>query len=497
MKDINKKTEFDKHLEKIFQDAEMNPPDNVWSKIDSDLSKEEAGYFRRRAFMFKLLAAASIAFAMGVGVFSLNYYLNGTPGDISQIQKEEVGASDSSKKSETFSTTPDSVGDKVISSNSNDEANLAQVENSGIDSKEEPDQTNARNKDQSPHIIDAVKSGNMIADNRNLEIMTTGAANSSVALSSESANQEPEMFLSNLSEIEAKGIPNQTNEDLLYTIDHIFRIPFMPRGASKKNIREENDEGIFMASLDFSAGQFNPNFQQGASSAVAPSGPVAYDYRSEVTSFDATNKNFLLVRSAGQETKPELTYSYGANIGFKVSNRFLLQTGFAYRKANTTTTTTGYIENVDDNSRIPIVASYQYQLEGLSSVKRIDEVGLNNRYEFASIPVRAGYILLNRKINITLLAGISSEIFINNSIADESNFLQTISSSDASESPYRDVYFNGTLGTMLGYSFAKNYSLTLEPSYRMAINSFTKDSFYLSSYPSSFMLSFGVAYNFR
>jgi hypothetical protein len=50
---------------------------------------------------------------------------------------------------------------------------------------------------------------------------------------------------------------------------------------------------------------------------------------------------------------------------------------------------------------------------------------------------------------------------------------------------------------MLGYSFAKNYSITLEPSYRMAINSFTKDSFYLDSYPSSFMLSFGVAYNFR
>ena len=130
------------------------------------------------------------------------------------------------------------------------------------------------------------------------------------------------------------------------------------------------------------------------------------------------------MRSAGQETKPELAYSYGANIGFKVTDRFLLQTGFAYRNANTTTTTTGYIENPDDNSRIPIVASYQYQLEGLSSVKRIEEVGLNNRYEFASVPIRAGYILLDKKINITLLAGISSEIFINNSIGDNSDFLQ-------------------------------------------------------------------------
>ena len=127
----------------------------------------------------------------------------------------------------------------------------------------------------------------------------------------------------------------------------------------------------------------------------------------------------------------------------------------------------------------------------------MDKTSLNNQYEFASIPVRAGYVILNKKINLTLLAGISSEIFINNSISDDSNFLQSLSSDDASDSPYNNMYFNGTLGTMLGYSFARNYMVTVEPSYRMAINSFTKDSFYLSSYPSSFMLSFGVAYNFR
>jgi hypothetical protein len=50
---------------------------------------------------------------------------------------------------------------------------------------------------------------------------------------------------------------------------------------------------------------------------------------------------------------------------------------------------------------------------------------------------------------------------------------------------------------MLGYSFAKNYAVTVEPSYKFALNSLTKDDFYLNSLPSSFMLSFGVLYNFR
>ena len=95
------------------------------------------------------------------------------------------------------------------------------------------------------------------------------------------------------------------------------------------------------------------------------------------------------------------------------------------------------------------------------------------------------------------MAGISSEFFLNNQIEDKSNYLETLSSASGDGSPYKNVYFNGSLGTMLGYTFARNYVITLEPSYRFAVNSFTRDDFYLNSYPSSFMVSFGVAYNFK
>lgn len=498
MKNLNKRTEFEKHLEQMFQDAEINPPDGMWNKIDSDLSKEEAGYFKRKAFIFKMLAAASIAFAMGIGIFSLDQYLSGSGEEIAKSQEQRAVENDLPNNFGISPLVEGRVDDEENLTLSGEEGSSNISDNSRSDSNERAIPIDdANNGNQSVILGDAERLSNSNTENNKFGTTTLAEDHNVIPIAEGEVNPEPEVLITSTMSLEPQGISIQTGDELAHQIGHIYHIPYMPRGASRTNTRKENNAGLFMASLDFSAGQFNPNFQQGASSAVTPSGPVAYDYRSEVTSFDASNKNFLLVRSAGQETKPELAYSYGANIGFKVTNRILLQTGFAYRKANTTTTTTGYIENIDDNSRIPIVASYQYQLEGLSSVKRIDEVGLNNRYEFASIPIRAGYIILNRKLNLTLLAGISSEIFMNNSIVDDSNFLQEISSNDASGSPYNSVYFNGTLGTMLGYSFAKNYSITLEPSYRMAINSFTKDSFYLDSYPSSFMLSFGVAYNFR
>ena len=62
---------------------------------------------------------------------------------------------------------------------------------------------------------------------------------------------------------------------------------------------------------------------------------------------------------------------------------------------------------------------------------------------------------------------------------------------------HKNIYFNGLLGTMLGYSFAESYLVTVEPSYRFAVNSFTKSDFYLNSYPSSFMVTLGIAYNFK
>lgn len=490
MKNLSKNTEFDKHWEDVFQDAEMSPPDKVWSQIDSDLSKQEAGHFKRKAFMFKLLAAASIAFAMGIGLFSLNYYLE---------NESAHGLVESEIQTVNDEVDPANSGSQPIQSDEvHDQENRAsgQLKTKGSDE-------NITGEDLATHeketiALNSNQEGNESArDTENTALVPLFIDEEAAQFGIGEEQNESHVILASLNQLESQGITVAYDDDLHYQIDHIYLIPIMPRGASKKRSTEKDDNGILMASLDFSAGQFNPNFEQGASNIPTPSGAFAADSRSEMASFNATNKNFLLVRNAGQETKPELTYSYGANLGFKVTSRFLVQTGFAYRKSNTTTTTTGYIENPGDNSRIPIVASYQYQLAGLSKVKPIDETNLSNQYEFASIPIRAGYVLLNKKINLTLLAGISSEFFINNSISDGSNYLETLSSSDAAESPYKNVYFNGTLGTMLGYSFAKNYSVTIEPSYRMAINSFTKDSFYLSSYPSSFMVSFGVAYNFR
>lgn len=487
MKDSNKRTEFEKYWEEVFQNAEMTPSDNLWNKIDSALSKEEAGYFKRKAFMFKLLAAASVVFALSIGIFSLNYYLQKdnqsavviSVAPESTTENQEQVSPDDAIPEYSDGSAPGSAGETqrddltLGASTENTEGAL----NSSTD-------VLASGKDQIALVAAVEQSANGL-------MLLVAQEEENIVMNPETDN----LSAFQMDELQPIELQYDGLSDMVYDIDHIFLIPIMPRGASK--IKKESDTGILTASLDFSAGSFNPNFEQSSGSFVSMDGAALSDSRSELVSFNTANKNFLLMRNSGRETKSQIALSYGVNIGFKITNRFLIQTGLAYRKANTTTTANGYIENPDNNTRIPIVASYLYQFEGLSSVNSMEQTDLSNQYEFASIPLRAGYVLLDRKVNVTLLAGVSSEFFINNTIEDKSDFLQTLSSSDAADTPYQNLYFNGSIGTMIGYTFAGNYMMTIEPGYRMALSSFTKDNFYLNSFPSSFMLTFGLAYNFK
>jgi len=444
MKNINKRTDFEKQWAEVFKDVEMAPPKGAWDKIDSALSKDEAGYFRHKAFLYKLLAAASIAFALGVGIFSINHYLKSNLENTIQVSERKIITGYEGKK-----LLQDNEQKTLLESNSKNSNSV--IDKNQIVTKSETD---------SEAIISDQSNNQEIANGKtdNIEILA-GIGQSSFAFENVNNSNSNREFYS-LNEIGPHGL--NAVKEVIDKIDHIYLIPIMPKGVSKR--KNEKEFGIFLAGLDFSTGIFDPNFQQ-AGSTFSSSG-LSFDARAEsvnknFASLNTSNKDFLLVRSAGEESQPEIAYSYGANVGFKITKRIIVQTGIAYRKANTTISTTGYLQEIGSSNKIPIVASYQYQIEGLSTVNPISETNLNNQYEFASIPIRAGYVLLDKKFNLALMAGISSEFFLGNKIVDKSNYLSSLSNSSGGGSPFKSVYFNGSLGTMLGYTFAKVWLIVL------------------------------------
>ncbi len=135
--------------------------------------------------------------------------------------------------------------------------------------------------------------------------------------------------------------------------------------------------------------------------------------------------------------------------------------------------------------------------DGIVQLVKTEEIQLKNSYEFASVPFKAGYIVLDRKLNIAMLAGITGDFLLRNRISHSENLINEVTNKAGEDSPYKSMYINGTIGTSLGYLIADHYYLNLEPSYRTALNDLTKEAFTLTSRPNSFYLTFGISYRFK
>jgi hypothetical protein len=72
MNDMERR-KFEDSFQEAFKDAEINPSENVWTNIELDLERANGDNMKRRIIFFKMLAAASVVFALCAG--GLTYYI--------------------------------------------------------------------------------------------------------------------------------------------------------------------------------------------------------------------------------------------------------------------------------------------------------------------------------------------------------------------------------------------------------------------------------------
>jgi hypothetical protein len=168
--------------------------------------------------------------------------------------------------------------------------------------------------------------------------------------------------------------------------------------------------------------------------------------------------------------------------------------------SSTSTEISSYIDNPSSNRKIAYQALNSATIEsaGVNTVNLSgDEIKLNYTYEFVSLPVSLGYYLIDKKFDWMLMAGLSTDIFLKNTFSDENGLFETTTITAGEDSPYNRSYLNGTFGTQFGMSFSERYRVSLEPSYRLGLTEFTKESATGISQPSSFYVTAGISYFFR
>ena len=480
MESLNKhKDQFGQEWESAFENAELTPSPQVWDKLDAHLANTANQKAQRKILYYKLLAAASLVFAMTVGLVAYlgtdssgfdrsiaesapqtTAHQAGTEDQALPLQPEEVH---SSKALETITDGPDVSGSEppIISEMDGMSGLLAFSEDT--------------------------KDKEVNASNTKVELLDTGDG---IALGTE--DHLASLTISVLD----KRSPHFASDVGLMDDYHIYRKPMDPDYYNKQ---KDPFQPVFWAGVNMAPGRFNPNF--GGSSNDAANSPQAFDaaaaqelnvVRDVQSSLNsAVNSGFV-----DNNADPGLGYSIGFNLGMQLSKRWLLQSGVNYANYNSSAQASVLAE--DNNKSTPLYISNltSEELQG-SPLNFTNQFDINSSYEFASVPIKAGYMLVDRKFKLILNGGFSTDFFLNNTISDQNGQFDETTLSSGKDSPFRRVYFNGLAGVEFGYSLGRNYTFSLEPNYRLSLNSFTKSSSLFESRPNLFSISLGLRYNFR
>lgn len=443
------KGKFEKEWQDVFQNAELEDnSEAAWKNIDLQLSHAEGMTMKKRVVFYQRLAAASILFALvsaGVAIYIGNF----------------------------FETTSSSLSQRRIQNNSTPDVTNSITPLAQAEQKE--DYISPTDQKQSDAGKNAVPLDVRV-------VLTTAnddaAVDRPLFTASEGSNYRNIIDQRMLSyaplAIEASDVNVEGNyrEVTLYRQLPAFPASYMANSSSKKS----NQEQIW-ASVGAAAGSFSPNLS--AKQADFSTGvPIGMDA--------ASRSGFSKSSDVGS------AYTFGLSMGTKFAKRWVMQGGINYLNQNL-----GYQSNLQQ-----LDASNQYStaLAGRTSgqaVKLTAPYQVSSINEIVSVPLQAGYLVVDRRFGFQLNTGVATDLFLRNNLVDESGQLKRSTESAGSSSPYRTISWAGLLNTEVSYRIADRYRVSVVPGLRYSLNSVFKSESGSVSNPLITDVGFRFRYIFR
>lgn len=478
---------FEDLFKDAFEGAEMSPTDGVWTNIELDLEKADGSTIRRRLLFYKMLAAASVTFALCLA--GITYYLG---------QK-------------TNEAQPEIATRSTLASPSGQEASGTELANpseasdlSALSREEAGNETVSQESKQKNSVVEpSIRTAKEVNDKEVTSILPpdiqrefTAENQTSKPTSLQEGMLLPQPAFSGITNSEEKrDLPllySPMNPGLTFTKEEpdpgallLAKLADEEKRYAEEDRREEKKKSERLwTSVGFAAGGFSS-----VNSSVSPTASNRF-----LTSSNSTVAN-------KQASASGVAYSYGLNVGTRLSKRWVLQGGVNYLIQSSDYTANNVVGGGDFQS---LKAESINSLGNLGSSPQVNDANanmlaptfpysVNNNVKFFSVPVQAGYLLLNKKFGIQLNAGVSTDLFLQNTITPEGGSLDKTTQGRGDDSPYRSVNFSGLMGTEFTYRFGQRYRVALNPGFRYPFDSVFKTDVGIESTP----LTFDVGLRFR
>jgi hypothetical protein len=186
----------------------------------------------------------------------------------------------------------------------------------------------------------------------------------------------------------------------------------------------------------------------------------------------------------------------GISFGARITNRWVVQGGVNYMTQVSDYTTTVAVSSSDLNYFKAASLNEFREASGDTYVPTAPYT-VNNSLRYISLPVQAGYLVIDRQFGVQMNAGVSTDMFLQNTIDPEGGALEKTTEGRGEDSPYRSVNFSGLVGSEITYRFADRYRLSLNPGIRYPFKSIYKDEVGVTSTPLTFDIGLRFRYIFK
>ncbi len=196
--------------------------------------------------------------------------------------------------------------------------------------------------------------------------------------------------------------------------------------------------------------------------------------------------------------------SYGLGINYVINKKLKVRTGVNILNVEYTTNGIVYYQNNSTNSNgklsnlSPNFYGSTITIESLSNVNSPynkmsskSEGSLNQKFGYIEMPFELTYKILNKKLGVELIGGMSTMVLNKNEIYLKSEELNLKIGEANNLNPF---HLSGNLGLGLKYGFFKNIDARLEPIIKYQFNTFSKDSGNFKPYV--FGVYSGIIYSF-
>ena len=180
---------------------------------------------------------------------------------------------------------------------------------------------------------------------------------------------------------------------------------------------------------------------------------------------------------------------YGLGISYGVSKKIKIRTGINVLSLNYITNGVIYSENSEGTSKLssslanlnPNALGAGIRIENLTNVNPFfgkisnnkSEGSINQKMGYIEVPVEMSYKILNKKFTIELISGISG-LYLNKNDVMLKTTETELKIGEASN--LNKIHFSSNLGLGLKYNFIKNLAVSVEPTFKYQINTFSSDS---------------------